>query len=47
VKKWSKIQMLLPLNRFAEGASLAEVLALLLDPENNQKDLSAKDLLGP
>jgi hypothetical protein len=38
---------LLPLDRFAEGASLAEVLALLPHPENNQKDLSAKDLSGP
>jgi hypothetical protein len=39
--------MLLPLNRFAEGASLAEILAFLPDPEDNQKDLSAEDLLGP
>jgi hypothetical protein len=39
--------MLLPSDRFAEGAPLAEVLALLPDPENDQKDLSAKDLSGP
>jgi hypothetical protein len=39
--------MLLPLDRFAEGAPLAEVLAFLPDPENDQKDLSAEDLLGP
>jgi hypothetical protein len=39
--------VLLPSNRFAEGAPLAEVLALLPDPENDQKDLSAEDLSGP
>jgi hypothetical protein len=39
--------MLLPLNRFAEEAPLAEILALLPDPKNNQKDLSAEDLSGP
>jgi hypothetical protein len=39
--------VLLPLNRFAEEAPLAEVLALLPDPENDQKDLSAEDLSGP
>jgi hypothetical protein len=33
--------VLLPLNRFAEEAPLAEVLALFPDPKNNQKDLSA------
>jgi hypothetical protein len=38
---------LLPLKQFAERAPLAEVLALLPDPENNQKDLSAKNLSGP
>jgi hypothetical protein len=38
---------LLSLNRFAEEAPLAEVLALLPDPENDQKDLSAEDFLGP
>jgi hypothetical protein len=37
---------LLFLNRFAKGAPLAEILAFLPDPKNNQKDLSAKDLLG-
>jgi hypothetical protein len=39
--------VLLPSDRFAEGAPLAEVLALLPDPEDNQKDLSAEDLSGP
>jgi hypothetical protein len=39
--------MLLSLDRFAEGAPLAEILALFSDPEDNQKDLLAKDLLGP
>jgi hypothetical protein len=39
--------MLLPLNRVAEGASLAEVLAPFPDSKNNQEDLSAEDLLGP
>jgi hypothetical protein len=39
--------MLLFLDQFAEGAPLAEVLAFLPDPENDQKDLLAKDLLGP
>jgi hypothetical protein len=38
--------VLLSLDRFAEGASLAEVLALLPDPEDDQKDLSTEDLLG-
>jgi hypothetical protein len=38
--------MLLPSDRFAEGASLAKVLALLPDPEDDQKDLSAEDLSG-
>jgi hypothetical protein len=47
VKKWSKTQMLLPLNRFAEKAPLAEVLALLPDLKDDQKDLLAEDLLGP
>jgi hypothetical protein len=47
VKKWSRTQVLLPSDRFAEGASLAEVLALLPDPEDDQKDLSAEDLSGP
>jgi hypothetical protein len=47
VKEWSKTQMLLSLNRFAEGAPLVEILALLPDPEDDQKDLSAKDLSGP
>jgi hypothetical protein len=47
VKEWSKTQVLLPADRFAEGAPLAEVLALLPDPEDDQKDLSAKDLLSP
>jgi hypothetical protein len=39
--------MLLPADRFAEKAPLAKVLALLPDPENDQKDFSAEDLLGP
>jgi hypothetical protein len=39
--------MLLSLNRFAEKAPLAKVLAFLPDPEDDQKDLSAEDLLGP
>jgi hypothetical protein len=39
--------MLLFLDRFAEEAPLAEVLALLPDPKDDQKDLSAEDLLGP
>jgi hypothetical protein len=39
--------VLLPLDRFAEGAPLAEVLALLSDPEDDQKDFSAEDLSGP
>jgi hypothetical protein len=39
--------MLLPLDQFAEEALLAEVLALLPDPEDDQKDFSAEDLLGP
>jgi hypothetical protein len=47
VKKWSRTQMLLSLNQFAEKVLLAEILALFPDPENDQKDLSAKDLLGP
>jgi hypothetical protein len=47
VKKWSKTQVLLPLDRFAEKAPLAEILALFPDPKDDQKDLSAKDLLGP
>jgi hypothetical protein len=47
VKKWSRTQVLLPLDRFAEGAPLAKVLALLPDPEDDQKDLSAEDLSGP
>jgi hypothetical protein len=47
VKKWSKTQVLLPSNQFAKEAPLAEVLALLPDPEDDQKDFSAKDLLGP
>jgi hypothetical protein len=38
---------LLPADRFAEGAPLAEVLALLPDPKNDQKDFSAEDLSGP
>jgi hypothetical protein len=38
---------LLSSDRFAEEASLAKVLALLPDPEDDQKDLSAEDLLGP
>jgi hypothetical protein len=38
--------MLLFLDRFAEGAFLAEILALLSDSKNDQKDLSAEDLLG-
>jgi hypothetical protein len=38
--------VLLSSDRFAEGAPLAEVLALFPDPENDQKDLSAEDLLG-
>jgi hypothetical protein len=47
VKEWSRTQVLLPLDRFAEGAPLAEVLALLPDPEDDQEDLSAEDLSGP
>jgi hypothetical protein len=47
VKEWSRTQVLFPADRFAEGAPLAEVLVLLPDPENDQKDLSAKDLSGP
>jgi hypothetical protein len=47
VKEWSRTQVLLPSDRFAEGAPLAEVLALLPDPEDDQKDLSAEDLSGP
>jgi hypothetical protein len=47
MKEWSRIQVLLPLDRFAEKAFLAEVLALLPDPEDDQEDLSAEDLLGP
>jgi hypothetical protein len=47
VKEWNKIQVLLPLDRFAEGAPLAEVLAFFPDPEDDQKDLSAKDLSDP
>jgi hypothetical protein len=39
--------VLLPSDQFAEGAPLAEILALLPDPEDNQKDLSAEDLSGP
>jgi hypothetical protein len=38
---------LLPLDQFAEKAPLAKVLALLLDPKDDQKDLSAEDLSGP
>jgi hypothetical protein len=38
--------VLLPSDRFAEKAPLAEVLAFLPDPENDQKDLLAEDLLG-
>jgi hypothetical protein len=38
--------VLLPLNRFAEGAPLAEILAFFPDPENDQKDFSAEDLSG-
>jgi hypothetical protein len=38
--------MLLPADRFAEGAFLAEVLALFPDPENDQKDFLTEDLLG-
>jgi hypothetical protein len=47
MKEWSRTQILLLLDRFAEGAPLAEVLAFLPDPKDDQKDLSAKDLLGP
>jgi hypothetical protein len=47
VKEWSRTQMLLPADRFAKGAPLAEVLALFLDSEEDQEDLSAEDLLGP
>jgi hypothetical protein len=39
--------MLLFLDRFAERAPLAEILALVPDPEDDQEDLSAEDLLGP
>jgi hypothetical protein len=39
--------MLLFLDRFAEGTPLAEVLALLPDPEDDKKNLSAEDLSGP
>jgi hypothetical protein len=39
--------VLLPLDRFAEEAPLAEILAFLPDPKNDQKDLLAKDLSGP
>jgi hypothetical protein len=39
--------VLLLLDQFAEGAPLAEVLALLPDPEDDQEDLSAEDLSGP
>jgi hypothetical protein len=39
--------VLLPLDRFAEKAPLAEVLALFPDPEDDQKNFLAKDLLGP
>jgi hypothetical protein len=38
--------VLLFLDRFAEKAPLAEVLALLSDPKDDQKDLSAEDLSG-
>jgi hypothetical protein len=38
--------VLLPSDRFAEEAPLAKILALLPDPENDQKDLSAEDLVG-
>jgi hypothetical protein len=38
---------LLPSDRFAEEAPLAEVLALLSDSKDDQKDLSAENLLGP
>jgi hypothetical protein len=47
VKEWSRTQVLLSLDRFAEGAPLAEVLAFLPDPEDDQKDLLAEELLGP
>jgi hypothetical protein len=39
--------VLLSSDRFAEGAPLAEVFALLPDPKDDQKDLSAENLLGP
>jgi hypothetical protein len=39
--------VLLPSDWFAEGAPLAEVLALLPDPEDDQKDLLAEDFSGP
>jgi hypothetical protein len=38
---------LLPANRFAEKAPLAEVLALLPNPKDDQKGFSAEDLSGP
>jgi hypothetical protein len=38
--------VLLSLDQFAEKAPLAEVLAFLPDPKNDQKDLSAEDLSG-
>jgi hypothetical protein len=38
--------MLLFLNRFAEEAPLAEILAFFPDPEDDQEDLSAEDLSG-
>jgi hypothetical protein len=39
--------VLLSLDQFAEGAFLAEILALFPDPKDDQKDLSAEDLSGP
>jgi hypothetical protein len=47
VKEWSRTQVLLSLDRFAEGAPLAEVLAFFPDPEDDQKDFSAENFLGP
>jgi hypothetical protein len=47
VKEWSRTQVLLPANRFAEGAFLAKVLAFFPDFKDDQEDFSAEDFLGP
>jgi hypothetical protein len=38
---------LLSSDRFAERALLAEIMALLPDPEDDTKDFPAKDFSGP